>query len=91
MREVLPRVSLRFKENLGSIIGSPTKLLPISLRITRIRCLTLGHKRQDVGIHQVINLLVPSAVRSIGVSGWWEHEISLFVEKRAIILDIFLM
>lgn len=45
MREVLPWVGLRFKENLGSIIGSPTKLLPISLRITRIRCLNLGPKR----------------------------------------------
>ena len=68
MRKVLPRVGLKFKTSLGLRRGSPTKFLSIYPRLTRIGCLTLSPKGEEVGIHLERNLLVPSVVRSIGVS-----------------------
>ena len=62
MKEVLPRLGLRFKTSLGSRRGSTTKFFPISLNLTRIGCLTLSPKREEVEIHLVRNLLVPSVV-----------------------------
>ena len=52
------------------------------------RVYNLIPKRQEVEFNQVTNLLVLSMLRSIGVNGWWEWEISLVVEKRAITLGI---
>ena len=67
MREVLRRVDLRFKTNLGSSRGFPTNFLKTSIRKTRIGCLTIIHKTQEVEIHIAKNILVPSELRSIGV------------------------
>ena len=77
MREVLPRVGLKLKTSLRLRRVFPTNILPISLRLTRIQCLKLGPKSEELEIHQVRNLLVPSVVRSIGVNAWWEREIAL--------------
>ena len=90
MRKVLPRVGLKLMANLVSRIGSPIKFLPISLRRKRIGSLTLGPKREEVEIHLVRNLIVPSAVKSIRVNSWWEWVIALVVENMAIRLNIVL-
>ena len=68
MRELLPRVGLKFKTSLDSRKGFPTKLIPIYLRQYNIGCLILCPKRKQEKIYLARNQLVPSAVRSIGVS-----------------------
>ena len=61
--EVLPRVDLIFKTSVGSRRGFPNKFIKISLRLTRIGCLTLCPEKEKVEAHLVKNLLVPSVVR----------------------------
>ena len=74
MREVLPRVGLKFKTSQCTRNRSPTKFLQIYLRLTRIGCPTLCPKRDEVEIHVVINLLVRNMVVSEGVNALWERE-----------------
>ena len=64
--------------------------VPSFPRPKRIGCLTLCPKREEVEIHLVIRLLFPSVVRCIEMNAWWEWEIALVGEKRAIRLGIVL-
>ena len=58
MREVLLREGLRFKTNLDSRRGFPTKFLEIFPRLTNMGCLTLRFEKEEAGIHLARNLLV---------------------------------
>lgn len=68
MKEVFQRVGLKLKTRLCSRRGSPMKFLPISISLRRIEFLNLCSKMEEVEIHQVVNLLVTSVVRSTGVN-----------------------
>ena len=81
MKEVLLRLCWKLKTSLGSRRGSPTKFLPISQRLVRIRCLTLGPKGEEVEIYIVRKLLIPSTVRSIWVNILLGKTIALGVER----------
>ena len=80
----------RLKTSVVSRSGSPTKFVQLYLRLTRIGCLTLCPKSEEVEIHLVIRLLFPSVVRCIEMNAWWEWEIALVGEKMAIRLGIVL-
>ena len=68
MKEVLPRVGWKFKTNLSSRRGSPSKFLIIYSRLITIGCLNLDPKGKGVVIHHVRNLLVENVVRNMWVN-----------------------
>ena len=82
MREVLQRVGLKFKTILGSIRGFSMKLFPIYLCVTRIWCLTVSLKREEMEIHLERNLLVPSVVRNIVVNAGGDGKLLLLWKRR---------
>ena len=73
---------LEIQDKPNSSRGSPIKSLPNFPRFVMIGCLTLSPKSLEVESHQVINKLVQSVVRSIGVSGKLRIQIAIVVEKR---------
>ena len=78
IKEVLLRVSWKFKTSLSSRRDSSVKFLLNFIRLAKIRCLIL-RKGEGVKIHLVRNLLLPNVVRSIWVNAWWEQKIAFLV------------
>lgn len=91
MREVLPKVGLRFNKSLRLRRESTTKSLQTFPRLTSIGCLTLYPKRQEEKTHLARNQLVPSMVRSVGTIVLLEQRIFLGVARVATRLEFALI
>ena len=91
MVEVLQRMALRYKTNLGLRSGFQVKFLPSSQRILVRGCLTLISISERVLIHQPRSQLVESVARSTMVIYLSVRTIVLVVVKVGTRLGIAVM
>lgn len=84
MMEVLPRVNLRFKIIKGLRRYFPTKVLPMLQGSTKVMCLTLRHKEEDMVVLMFNELVVKTVARRMKASDSLAQIISLVVGKVVI-------
>lgn len=84
MMEVLPRVNLRFKIIKGLRRYFPTKVLPMLQGSTKVMCLTLRHKEEDMVVLMINELVVKTVARRMKASDSLAQIISLVVGKVVI-------